>query len=62
MATIGILPALKNKPYMLERLARDTGLVKVTGRHTHLVSPGQTIKRKPAPYTPCPFNGGGEAA
>lgn len=63
MATIGILPSLVNKPYMLERLARDTGLVQVSGRHTHLVKPGQKVKAKPATIrTFGPYNGGGAAA
>jgi hypothetical protein len=51
------------RPYMLERLARDTGMVKVSGRHTHLVQPGQKVKSKSAiPNSYNPFNGGGAAA
>lgn len=63
MATIGILPSLTSRPHMLARLARDSGLVLVKGRHSHLVKPGQKVKAKPAPasYTG-PYNGGGAAA
>lgn len=68
MVSIGVLPLLKNKPYMLERLMRDAGLQPVRGKHLHLVSNTainpRVVKqplRAPISYRG-PFNGGGNAA
>lgn len=66
MCNIGVMPSLANKPYMLERLQRDHNLIRVDGKHVHLVEP--TLNRpfikkamRHATFSPSP-NGGGHAA
>lgn len=67
MVSIGVVPLLANKPYMLERLIRDAGLQKVQGNHLHLVSASAAspkVIKQPTrpPITFRNWNGGGDAA
>jgi hypothetical protein len=67
MISIGVVPLLANKPFMLERLLRDAGLQKVQGDHLHLVSASAKNPKvvKPARKTityRTNWNGGGDAA
>lgn len=67
MVSIGVVPALVNRPYMLERLIRDAGLQKVQGTHLHLVSASAASPKviKPAKRAPITYRtnwGGGDDA
>ena len=67
MVSIGVVPLLANKPYMLARLIRDAGLQKVQGNHLHLVSASAASPKviKPTMRPPITYRtnwGGGDDA
>lgn len=69
MNSLGVLPALQARPYMLERLVRDHGLQRVQGKYLHLVSKDiasprckTPIRHIPKSTPPGNYPTGGDAA
>lgn len=67
MISIGILPSLQAKPFMLNRLMREHSLQRVKGKHVHLVSDSMVNPKAVTPHKEivrrtCSWAPGGSAA